>query len=132
MARELNLGAGSIQEIEVVGSSLESVFRRFRRCSESEILGEKLPCRLRMAVETCTGCRNTVISVLVSLRDQGLLSYLEGKTLITGTPEIEPDDPPQRLAIGRCSVRCAPSAFMLTASPENSEIIDALFTGFNR
>ncbi len=130
-AVKLGLGTCRLSDIEVVGVSLQSVYRRFKRCSESEILGEELPCRLRMAVETCTGCRNTVVAVLVEMRDRGLLSYLEGKTIITGYPEIEPEDPPHRIAIGRCSRRLRSQGLYVDGCPpENSWIIDALMTGF--
>lgn len=131
LAAELGLGAGQLSEIEVVGAPLESVRRRFRRCSESEILGQKLPCRLSMAVETCTGCRNTVVAVLVEMKDRGLLSYLEDKTIVTGCPEIKPDDPPHRIIVGRCSRPLRSQGLYIDGCPpENSWIIDALMTGF--
>ncbi len=130
-AAKSGLGIGRLSGIEVVGSTLESVRRRFKRCSESEILGQNLPCCLRMAVETCTGCRNTVVAVLVEMRDLGLLSYLEGKTIITGRPKIEPGDPPRRIIIGRCSRSLRSSGLYIGGCPpENTMIIDALLTGF--
>ncbi|NMA92606.1 MAG: DUF362 domain-containing protein [Firmicutes bacterium] len=130
-AIRLGLGAGRLSEIEVVGASLESVRRRFKRCSETEILGRELPCRLRMAEETCTGCRNTVAAVLVEMSELGLLSSLEGITIVTGCPEIRPEDPPRRVIVGRCARPLRSQGIYVDGCPpENSWLIEALLTGF--
>ena len=52
---------------------------------------------------TCTGCRNTVMSALVDMRNADQLMYLPGVTVITGDPEIPPFvDMEKIVTIGKC------------------------------
>ncbi len=126
LAAEMGLGIADIGEIEIAGLPWESVRRRFKRSSESEILQEIDPGSLCMGRGTCSGCRNTVISMLVELKARGALSALEGRTIVTG-PTPERDFSGKPLFVGNCAHRRgARKNFVAGCPPENSWIIDLL------
>ncbi|MDI6754184.1 MAG: hypothetical protein QME78_07295, partial [Thermodesulfobacteriota bacterium] len=52
---------------------------------------------------TCTGCRNTVMSALVDMRNADQLMYLPGVTVVTGDPAIPPFVPTESIVtVGKC------------------------------
>ncbi|MEW5784374.1 MAG: DUF362 domain-containing protein [Bacillota bacterium] len=132
LAAELGLGRADPEEIEIAGLPWESVRRPFKRCSQSAIINESLPCRLEIGGDTCTGCRNTVIAVLTEMKEDNLLSRLAGKTIITGRP------PGHAIAgnlvlVGNCAKPWrAKGRYIEGCPPENSMIIDILLEGLAR
>jgi hypothetical protein len=104
------LGVMDPDKIEILGEPLDQVKRRFLRSIEDDPvkvegfkLGEPLDqvkrrflrsieddpvkvegFKLIHAEATCTGCRNTVMSVLVDMRNADQLMYLPGVTVVTG------------------------------------------------
>lgn len=126
LAAEMGLGSADLERIEVAGLPWQSVRRRFKRSSESEILKEVPPRTLYIGDDSCSGCRNTVISVLVELKARGRLDALAGKVIVTGTP---PEDalPGETILVGNCARRRGSGArFIAGCPPENSWIIEAL------
>jgi uncharacterized protein (DUF362 family) len=101
-AFERGLGTADLGEIENLGLPLQKVQRRFMRSVEDDpvrVAGFNL---IHGGV-TCTGCRNTVMSALVDLRNAGQLKYLSGITVITGDPEIPQGVAPGSIvAVGKC------------------------------
>lgn len=83
-AYERGLGEMDMDEIEVVGETVEGVKSRFKRSSEIEIEGLPKSFRLIFDEQACTGCRNTVISSLMDMKAQELFSYLENMNVIVG------------------------------------------------
>jgi len=71
LAAQMGLGTAALSGIVIAGLPWESVQRRFKRCSESEILKEVPPGSLRIGGGTCSGCQNTIIAVLVELKSTG-------------------------------------------------------------
>lgn len=125
-AAEAGLGLADLQRITVTGLPLEAVRRPFKRCSEAEILKKALPCTLFFAPETCTGCRNTVISVLVAMDRCGLLNHLSGLTIVAGPvrDELPPGEP---FLVGNCARKAKQKAiFVKGCPPENSWIIEKI------
>ncbi|MDR1835124.1 MAG: DUF362 domain-containing protein, partial [Fusobacteriaceae bacterium] len=80
------LGEMDLEKIEIRGVSVESVARRFVRASETKIEGTP-PFTLLFDEGTCTGCRNTVVSAIMDMKNQGLLSKLENKCIVCGPLE---------------------------------------------
>lgn len=126
LAAEMGLGVADAGKIEIAGLPWESVRRRFKRSSESGILREIDPGILCIGGDTCSGCRNTVISMLVELKARGALSALEGRAIVTGaSPEKQFSGKP--LFVGNCARRRGVGKnFVPGCPPENSWIIDLL------
>lgn len=94
-------------KIEVRGETVDSVKRRFKRSCEVQVEG--LPDSFTMIVsdEACTGCRNTLFSSLMDMKDYDLLEHLKDKIVCTGP--VKPEDLPENatddnvICIGRCA-----------------------------
>ncbi len=126
LAARMGLGSAVPSEIEIAGLPWETVRRRFKRCSESEILQEAPPGSLQIGADTCSGCRNTVISVLVELKARDALVALAGQTIVTGTSPKEPP-PGQPLYVGNCARQGGEHRNSVPGCPpENSWIIDLI------
>jgi len=101
-AAERGLGTNSKEKIDIVGVPLEKVCRRFLRAEEDNPVKVEGFSLIYGGV-TCTGCRNTVMSALVDMRNAGQLMYLPGVTVVTGDPEIPPFIPTDSLVtVGKC------------------------------
>jgi uncharacterized protein (DUF362 family) len=77
------LGVMNPEQIEVVGEKLENVRRRFLRSIEDEPVTME-GFELIHGEAACTGCRNTVMSALIDMRNADQLMYLPGVTVLTG------------------------------------------------
>jgi uncharacterized protein (DUF362 family) len=77
------LGVMDPDKIEILGEPLDQVKRRFLRSIEDDPVKVE-GFRLIHAEATCTGCRNTVMSALVDMRNADQLMYLPGVTVVTG------------------------------------------------
>jgi uncharacterized protein (DUF362 family) len=101
-AAERGLGVYQTEKIEVVGVPVEKVLRRFLRAEEDNPVKVE-GFNLMFGGITCTGCRNTVMSALVDMRNADQLMYLPGVTVVTGDPEIPPFIPSASLVtVGKC------------------------------
>ena len=127
LAARAGLGTADPDKIEVAGLPWESVRRRFKRASESEIIKEVPPAALRIGGGTCSGCRNTVISVLVELKARGRWDALEERVIVTGGPPGR-DLPAEALLVGNCARRRDHNDknFIAGCPPENSWIMERL------
>lgn len=126
LAAESGLGLADPDAITVKGESWKSIHRPFKRSSHSAILNELLPCRLQLGGDTCSGCRNTVISVLVELKEREMLHLLKGRTIVTGRPPLNLG-PDGLLLVGSCTRRLRrKGTYIEGCPPENSCIIKDL------
>jgi hypothetical protein len=88
--------------MELLGVPLEKVRRRFLRAEEDNPVKVE-GFNLIFGGVTCTGCRNTVMSALVDMRNADQLMYLPGVTVVTGDPEIPPFVSAEGLVtVGKC------------------------------
>ena len=71
------------EQIEIYGEKLEDVQRRFLRSIEDEPVTME-GFELIHGEAACTGCRNTVMSALIDMRNADQLMYLPGITVLTG------------------------------------------------
>lgn len=85
------IGEMDLDKIKVLGEKVEDVKTTFKRPSDLPLEG--LPdFNLIFTEGACTGCRNTVLSVLIDMRMAGTEKYLEGKTIIAGPIKELPAD----------------------------------------
>ncbi|MGD0627123.1 MAG: DUF362 domain-containing protein [Thermodesulfobacteriota bacterium] len=121
------LGVADRKEIEIVGESMESVYRRFMRVLEDERLRiEGLD--LIYGNVTCSGCRMGIMSSLFDMKEANQLMYLPGITIATGDPEIPDYIPKDSLVtVGRCVPQNKRSTRHVPGCPPNNlDIVQAI------
>ena len=129
-AAERGLGVMDNELIELAGEPLENVRRRFMRSIEHDPV-EVDGFSLLFGGITCTGCRNTVMSALVDMKNAGQLKYLPGITVITGDPDIPKAIPTDEIvAVGQCVPRDKRGKrFVKGCPPNNAYVVDAIIGG---
>jgi len=124
------LGVMETDRIHVVGVPLSSVQRRFLRAIEDDpVQIENF--KLLHGEVACTGCRNTVMSALVDMRNADQLMYLPGVTVLTGEAA-----PPEGVAIenivtvGKCMPKETRSERHVAGCPPNNAlVVEAIIGG---
>jgi uncharacterized protein (DUF362 family) len=102
-AEGCGLGTADLSEIEVVGKQISEVSRRFLRVIEDERLQMEEAPLVVHAEGTCTGCRLGVGSTLWDMKNEGILHYASGYTIVTGEAEIPEGVSPEKLiVVGNC------------------------------
>lgn len=81
------LGVMDPEKIEILGEDLASVSRRFVRAVEANPVGEVDGFKLIYGEDACTGCRNTVMSALIDIKNGDQLIYLPGVTVVAGAAD---------------------------------------------
>ncbi|MBW1698565.1 MAG: DUF362 domain-containing protein [Deltaproteobacteria bacterium] len=121
------LGVAKKEEIEVVGESIESVYRRFMRVLEDERIKIE-GFNLVYGDATCTGCRMGIMSSLFDMKEADQLMYLPGVAVVTGDPEIPEAVAQQDLVtVGRCVPREKRSQRHVKGCPPNNlDIVQAI------
>ncbi len=129
-AAERGLGVMDREMIELPGEPLESVKRRFMRSVEDDPV-EVDGFSLLFGGITCTGCRNTVMSALIDMRNAGQLKYLPGITVITGDPDIPKAIPRDGIvSVGQCVPKEKRGRrFVRGCPPNNAYVVDAIIGG---
>ena len=122
-AAERGIGTAKPEEIEIIGEALEKVRRRFLRSTEDNPVKVE-GFNLIFGGVTCTGCRNTVMSALVDMRNADQLMYLPGVTVATGDPEIPPFAPSDSLVtVGKCVPEWKRGKFHVKGCPPNNSYV---------
>jgi hypothetical protein len=126
-AAKRGLGTCRPEEIEIVGESLSHVRRRFLRSTEDNPVHVE-GFNLIFGGITCTGCRNTVMSALVDMRNADQLMYLPGVSVLTGDPDISPFVKSERIvAVGKCvPERKRGENFVQGCPPNNAYVVQAI------
>ncbi len=126
-AAERNLGRYRPEEIEVAGEALTNVSRRFlRSCEDDRVKVEGF--ELLYGGVTCTGCRNTVMSAVVDMRNADQTEFLPGVTVVTGDPEIPPRAAREKIVtVGKCVPPEKRGKFFVRGCPpNNSGVVQAI------
>jgi hypothetical protein len=122
-AEARGLGVMDPEGIVILGEPLEGVKRRFLRSIEDnpvEVEGFNL---IHGSV-TCTGCRNTVMSALIDMRNADQLAYLPGITVVTGDDPVPADVPPDGIVtVGLCIPRDQRSMRHVKGCPPNNALV---------
>ncbi|RLB85077.1 MAG: hypothetical protein DRH15_03910 [Deltaproteobacteria bacterium] len=96
------LGVMDPGQIDIIGEPLEKVKRRFLRAVEDDPV-QVDDFQLIHGEVTCTGCRNTVMSALIDMRNAGQLEYLHGITVLTGGAPFPEGVPRENIVtVGKC------------------------------
>ena len=82
-AGERGLGCGDLSSIRVAGEDPVPLRRRFLR-AEEDAAPDIPDFRVLFAPGTCTGCRNTVLSVVAEIMAEGRADALRGTTVVAG------------------------------------------------
>ena len=124
------IGPMSLDEIEVTGETIENTKRVFKRAFEVEIPG--LPdFDLILTEGACTGCRNTVISAIMDMKNDGIEQTLAGKTIIAGPIDKLPEgvDPKNIVLIGKCTMKLKDQATHVMGCPPNNIFVERGISG---
>lgn len=132
-AAERGLGVMDKEMIELPGEHVENVKRRFMRSVEDDPI-EVDGFSLLFGGITCTGCRNTVMSALVDMKNAGQLRYLPGVTVVTGDPDIPKAVPRDGIvSVGQCVPKeKRGKRFVRGCPPNNAYVVDAIIGGRER
>lgn len=117
-AAKLGIGTMELSQIEVLGETVDKVYRRFKRAAEDDILKEAPPFQL-IFQDACTGCRNSVVSSLIDLKEYGRLDYLKDKIIIAGPVKEIPSgvSPNNLIVVGKCAQKFRDKGFFASGCP---------------
>jgi uncharacterized protein (DUF362 family) len=117
------LGVMDPGRIEIAGEPLDKVKRRFLRAVQDDPVRVE-DFRLIHGVAACTGCRNTVMSALIDMRNAGQLEYLSGVTVLTGGAPI-PDDVSLEniVTVGKCMPKESRTERHVKGCPPNNAYV---------
>ena len=120
------LGAMDADQIDLVGEPLENVARRFMRSVEDSPV-EVEGFQLIQDEATCTGCRNTVMSALIDMRNADQLMYLPGVTVVTGGAPLPADVAPESVVtVGLCMQENKSERHVKGCPPNNALVVKAI------
>lgn len=121
LAWERGLGEMDLGRIEIKGSSLEEVKRRFKRSCEVEIPGLP-PFELMLTEGACTGCKNTVLSAIMDMKSDNIEHLLENKIIIAGPIDKLPEGVEKEniILIGKCIMNMKDNGTFVPGCPPNN------------
>ena len=125
------LGVMDPDQIEIVGQPLESVKRRFLRSIEDNPVEGVEGFQLIQGEATCTGCRNTVMSALIDMRNADQLMYLPGITVVTGGAPLPEGAPRESIVtVGKCAPKESQTERHVKGCPPNNAlVVNAIIAG---
>lgn len=128
-AEEMGLGTSNLEKIEIVGKKIHDLKRRFKS-PEEDIKKIEVPGFQLLFNETsCTGCRNTMYSVIKDMQSKGLLEFLKGVKVVAGAMEELPDlDRQDMVLVGACTAKMRKEGirFAPGCPPRNYWVIEAI------
>ena len=129
-AAERGMGVMDADRIKIVGETLDEVKRPFLRPIEDDPVQVE-DFDLIHDESTCTGCRNTVMSALVDMRNSDQLAYLPGVTVVTGdAPLPEGVSRGDIVTVGKCMGRENRSERHVKGCPPNNvEVVREIIGG---
>lgn len=129
-AHKMRVGTADLNEIEVVGETVSSVQRRFKRAEESVFELISIPENMQLVLDekACTGCRNCVLSSLVDLKEQGKLEMAAGLTIVAGKIDKVPEvDKEHLLLVGNCTARFKKyGTYVQGCTPNNRDVVSGV------
>jgi uncharacterized protein (DUF362 family) len=128
-AQEMGLGTMDLEKMEIIGKSIAEVKRRFKSAEEDVKKIEVPGFQLLFNETSCTGCRNTMYSVIKDMQTKGLLESLKGVKVVAGAMEELPDSALQDLVlVGACTAQMRKEGvrFAPGCPPRNYWVIEAI------
>jgi len=125
-AASRGLGVMDPAQIEIVGEKLENVRRRFLRSTEDQPVTME-GFNLIHGEAACTGCRNTVMSALIDMRNADQLMYLPGVTVLTGDAPLPAGVPADDIVtVGLCMKDKQTARHVKGCPPNNYLVVKAI------
>jgi len=125
-AAQRGLGEMDSERIEILGEPLENVRRRFLRAIEDEPVTME-GFELIHGQAACTGCRNTVMSALIDMRNADQLMYLPGVTVLTGDAPLPDGVPGENIVtVGLCMKDKQTARHVKGCPPNNYLVVKAI------
>ena len=130
-AAKRGIGTAELEEIEIVGESIASVQRRFKRAEEGvyDLITIPEDFQLLIGEKACTGCRNCVLSSLVEMKTRGHLEKAGGWTIVAGKIDKFPEgtDRERLMLVGNCTARFRRRGiFVRGCTPNDRDVISAI------
>ena len=130
-AAKRGIGTAELEEIEIVGESIASVQRRFKRAEEGvyDLITIPEDFQLLLGEKACTGCRNCVLSSLVEMKTRGHLEKAGGWTIVAGKIDKFPEgtDRERLMLVGNCTARFRRRGiFVRGCTPNDRDVISAI------
>ena len=120
------LGVMDLERIAIKGEKLENVKRRFLRSVEDEPV-QMEGFQLIHGEAACTGCRNTVMSALIDMRNADQLMYLPGVSVVTGNAQLPADVPLEDIVtVGLCMKEKKTARHVKGCPPNNFLVVKAI------
>lgn len=130
LAARSHLGTANLEDIEIVGVDIAIVQRRFKRCSEalSERITGQRGFQLLTDDKTCTGCKNTILQILLNFEKANRLDDLKGRIMVAGQLDELPDvDKENLLLVGACLAKHKKEGvFVKGCPPLERDLINAM------
>ena len=117
------LGVMDPGKIEIIGEPLDAVKRSFLRAVQDDpVCVEDF--HLVHGEVACTGCRNTVMSALIDMRNAGQLEFLSGIWVLTGGA-LPPEGAPLEniVTVGKCMPKESRTQRHVTGCPPNNAYV---------
>ena len=129
LAQEANLGVSDTLKIKVVGEKLENVTRKF--LTYFEVIRSRYPSISVIESKACTGCIGEIRNMVGFLENSGLMSQLNDLKVITGSPEVIPEEG-EKIIVGKCAEKYKDLGFFVPGCPPHGrEIALAVCRKFN-
>jgi uncharacterized protein (DUF362 family) len=123
------LGVMDSGKIEIAGERLDDVKRRFLRAIEDNPV-EMEGFRVIHGEAACTGCRNTIMSALVDMRNADQMMYLPGIAVVTGGAPLPGDVPVENVVtVGLCMKEHKTQRHVKGCPPNNALVVKAIIGG---
>jgi hypothetical protein len=129
-ASKAGIGISDFKNIEVVGTPIQEVKRRFKRFNEAVQETLHFPDGFKLLIEekACTGCRESVLSAMFELNKENKLNLLKGWTVISGqTKTVSETDKSKLLIVGNCLTKFKNQGiFVAGCPPWNWQVINSI------
>lgn len=131
-ASKAGIGTANLKEIEVVGTPIKEVQRRFKRVEEAVEETIPFPEGLQVLIDekACTGCRGGVMIALWDLKMQNRLDELAGWTVVAGlTKNVPKADKAKLLLVGACTAKYKKLGTYIKGCPPWPGDVTSVLTG---
>jgi hypothetical protein len=129
-AADAGLGTSDLNNIEVVGTPMAEVKRRFKRCNEAVDEKLKYPEGFQLIIgdKACTGCREGLLMAMYDMNSKDKLDMLAGWTVVTGQTDSIPEvDKDKLMMVGKCLTKYKKlGTFVEGCPPWGWQVINAL------
>jgi uncharacterized protein (DUF362 family) len=131
-ASKAGIGTADLEKIEVVGTPIKEVQRRFKRVEEAVEETIPFPEGLQVLIDekACTGCRGGVMIALWDLKMHNSLDKLAGWTVVAGLTEKAPKaDKDKLMLVGACTAKYKKLGIYIKGCPPWPGDITSVLTG---